>query len=658
MSKKNRTRTKKAESPAITAMTLPRNWIVGLILGVTFLAFSNSLSNGFAYDDTTQIVGNLFIRDLRNIPKALVTETWYWRAQQDQDPNKQDKPSTPYYRPIFIVYLMLMWKFFGASASGWHVSNLILHLLASYLAFLVIERFTKDRRLAAIASLLFAVHPLRSESVAWISGLTDPLLAVFLFSSLYFYIRYREEGRIKLLIGSLALFTVAAFTKEPAVALPIFIGGYELFVVNQEQSLRARLKPAIQYAACFLCVSAVYFLARYYALGFALNNADFRSYPAYQILLTIPLVIWKYVGLLLWPVDLSLFHATYMVKSPIDLRFILPFLGLIGLAFGLWQLRGSIHARFAILWFFINLLPVLNLSAFGEDFLVQERYVYIPSIGFSLLVAIGLTKIPIEKWIPLGSRRVAQTAVVGLLVFLLAGKSLAQNTTWEDDMTVWLHGAEKAPEQAMPHYVLGHKFIDQGDYAKAAEQLEQYMKLTPNNLIVISNLAASYVLVYQYQAAVNPATADRAPLDRALELCEKGMAINTEFPALWDTLGTIHTFDTGLKNYERAIACFQRGLSFNPDNAMINFHLGGTLVKRGNLDDGMRYLKTALDLAPGIVDAHKFMAQVYKVKGNIKEAINELDIYLQLQPNAPDASRVSKDVEAMRARLQASMPQS
>jgi protein O-mannosyl-transferase len=658
MSKKNRTRTKKTESPAITELTLPRNWVVGLILGVTFLAFSNSLSNGFAYDDTTQIVGNLFIRDLRNIPRALVTETWYWRAQQDQDPTKQDKPSTPYYRPIFIVYLMLMWKFFGASASGWHVFNLILHLLASYLAFLVLEKVTKDRRLAAIASLLFAVHPLRSESVAWISGLTDPLLAVFLFSSFYFYARYREEGRIKLLIGSLALFTLAAFTKEPAVALPIFIGAYELFVVNQGQSLRAKLKPAIKHSASFFLVSAVYFLARYYALGFAINNANFKAYPSYQILLTIPLVIWKYIGLLLWPVDLSLFHATYMVKSPIDLRFILPFFGLIGLAFGLWKLRGSIHARFAILWFFINLLPVLNLSAFGEDFLVQERYVYIPSIGFSLLVAIGLTKIPIEKWIPLGSRRVAQTAVVGLLVFLLAGKSLAQNTTWEDDMTVWLHGVEKAPEQSMPHYVLGHKFIDQGDYIRAAEQLEQYMKLTPDNLIVISNLAASYVLIYQYQAAVNPATADRAPLDRALELCEKGLAINTEFPALWDTLGTIHTFDTGLKNYERAIACFQRGLSFNPDNAMINFHLGGTLVKRGNLDDGMRYLKTALDLAPGIVDAHKFMAQVYKVKGNIKEAINELDIYLQLQPNAPDASRISKDVEAMRARLRASMPQS
>ena len=301
---------------------------------------------------------------------------------------------------------------------------------------------------------------------------------------------------------------------------------------------------------------------------------------------------------------------------------------------------------------------MLNLSAFGEDFLVQERYVYIPSMGFSLLVAIGLTKIPIEKWIPLGSRRVVQTAVVGLLVFLLAGRSLAQNAAWRDDLTLWFSGVETAPEQSMPHYVLGLKLIGRGEYVKAAEQLEQYMKLVPNNVIVISNLAAAYVLIYQYQAAANPGTADVASLERALELCETGLNISNNLPPLWDTLGSIHTFDTGLKNYDRAIACFQRGLSFNPENAMINFHLGGTLVKRGNLDEGMRYLKTALDLAPGIVDAHKFLAQVYKAKGNIKEAINELDIYLQLQPNAPDASRISKDVQDMRARLQPAMPQS
>src|SRR6185503_10622760 len=107
-------------------------------------------------------------------------------------------------------------------------------------------------------------------------------------------------------------------------------------------------------------------------------------------LMTIPLVIWKYLGLLLWPVNLSLFHATPLVHSPIDLRFILPVIGLAGLVAAVWPLRRSAAAKFAILWFGIHLLPVLNLSAFGQDFMVQERYVYTSSIGFSLLIAMSL----------------------------------------------------------------------------------------------------------------------------------------------------------------------------------------------------------------------------------------------------------------------------
>jgi Tfp pilus assembly protein PilF len=404
-------------------------------------------------------------------------------------------------------------------------------------------------------------------------------------------------------------------------------------------------------------VSAAYFAARYYALGFALNNTSFKSYPLYQVLLTIPLVIWKYLGLLIWPVELTLFHGTYLVKGPLDLRFILPFIGLIGLAFGLWRLRGSTFARFGVLWFWVNLIPVLNLSAFGEDFLVQERYLYIPSIGFSLLVAMALTKLPVEKWVPLGNRRAVQTAVVCVLVFLLGGKCLAQNASWKDDLTLWLKGIEVAPEQSMPHYVLGHKYIDRGEYAKAAEELEQYMKLIPNNVIVISNLASTYVLLYQGQTTENPAAADQSILERALVLCDQGLTLNGTYPPLWDALGSIHTFDTGLKNYDRAISCFERGLSLDQSNAMINFHLGGVLVKKGNADAGIRFLRIALEVAPGIYDIHKFLASAYRNKGQLKEAIDELSVFLQLQPNAPDAAKLSKDIQDMRARLQAQPPQ-
>jgi tetratricopeptide (TPR) repeat protein len=658
MSKKKRTSGNKPVGMSPLPPMAPRNWIIGLTLGLTFLAFSNSILNDFAYDDTTQILGNAFIRDLRNLPKALVTEAWYWRIQQDQDPNKQDKPTTPYYRPIFTVYLMIVWKLFGAWAPGWHLLNIILHLLAVYLVFLLLEKITKDIRLTAIASLVFALHPLRSESVAWISGVTDPLLAIFLIASFYFFVRYRSEGKIRQLVSSLVLFLVAAFAKEPAVALPIFVGAYEVLIINQNKSVRERIKSSVIYSMFFLAVSAFYFIARFYALGFALNNSEFKTYPPWQILLTIPLVIWKYIALLVFPVDLSLFHATYMIESPLGIDFILPLVGLIGLGLALWRLRGSMVARFGILWFAINLLPVLNLSAFAEDFLVQERYVYIPSIGFSLLVAMAVAKVPIEKWLPLGSRRVAQTALVGALVLLLAGKSFAQNNVWKDDITLWSYGAEAADDQAMSHYILGHKLLNLGEYAKAAEQLEAYLKLSPNNVIVLSNLAATHVLIYQNQAGLNSAGADITHLERALEFCEKGLSLTNEFPPLWDTLGTIYTFETGLKNLDRAIACFERGLSYSPANAMINFHLGGTLAKKGDLENGMRFLHIALDQDPRIVDAHKFLGYAYKARGQLREAIDELGAYLRLQPNAADASRVGKDLQDFRAQLQASTAQS
>lgn len=657
MGKRKRARRKTVEPAIAPSASSSRKWILGLILGVSFLSFSNSIANAFAYDDLTQVLRNDFIRDLSNVPKALVTEAWYWRTQQDVDPNQQDKPSTSYYRPVGTLYLMLMWKLFGPSAPGWHFISVLMHLLIVYLAFLILERFTKDTRLSATASLLFAVHPLRSESVAWVSGFTDLLMGAFLLGSFLCYMRYREQQRPKPLVWSLSLFTLAIFAKEPAAALPLFVAAYELFLINRDRAVAVRAKSALKHTAWFLAVAAFYFAARYYTLGFLLSDSNFRSYPAKWIALTIPIVIWKYIALLFWPVKLSIFHATYLVKSPLDMQFVLPLLGLAGLVSVLWRVGKSNVALFGLLWFSAHLLPVLNLSAFTEDFLVQERYVYIPSIGFSLLIAMALVRIPIEKLLPRFNQVKAQTALVTVLVLLLAGKSLAQNEAWKDDLTLWRHGEATAPEQPMSHFILAHKLILAGDYRGAVAQFDEYLKIVPDNPIVLGNMASTLVLVYQDDLASGTLVPDRSNLDRAVELCEKGLSIAPDSPVLWDALGTVHTFETGLKNFDRAIACYQRALGFSPGNAMIKFHLGGTFIKKGNLEEGIPLLKEAL-ADPSIVDAHKFLAYAYRARGQFKEAIEELTIYLRLKPNAPDAQRVSQDVQDLRARLQTATPQS
>ncbi|MFL6214748.1 MAG: hypothetical protein ACJ74J_12760 [Blastocatellia bacterium] len=659
MSRKKRTRSQ--ADPEIVQPTERRprftsshRWILGLILAATFLTFANTLANGFAYDDTTQILGNLEIRSFANLPLALTKEVWFWRVAQDKDPNKEAGPTTPYYRPLFTVYLMTGWFLFGTWALGWHLVNVLMHMLAVTFVFLILKRITGDDKVTGIATLLFALHPLRVESVAWISGITDLFMALFLLPSFYLYMRYRDSGNKNYLAGSVLLFLLAAFSKEPAIALPIFIGAYELLIINQDRRLRERLRPALLFPALFLMMAFTYFAMRYHALGFLLNDASFTTYTPIQVVLTIPLVVCKYIGLLLWPMNLSIFHDTPMVNSPASLYFILPLLAVAALAYGAWRLRGSRAARFAVLWFAINLLPVLNLGAFGSDFLVQERYVYIPSVGFSLLAAMALARVPVERWFAIGRRATAQVALVALIAVLMTAKTVAQNSVWKDDMTLWSHGAEVADDQPMSHFILGHKFINEQKMDKAVEELEKFNELRRDNVVVMHNLAAAHLLRYEYEYTFDRAHADRAHIDRAIALCEAGLKLrpSTALTAnMYDLLGKAYSYETPLKNLDRSVYFFQNALKMDPGNAVINYHLGTAYFKQQKFDPALDYLSIAMQLTSEIPDVYKIMAASYQGKGQLEEAIKYYDLYLKRIPNAVDAASISQQVKDLRAQL-------
>jgi protein O-mannosyl-transferase len=672
MSKKKRTRRENNQSPRSEHESVSdrsgvmRNLTIGAIMAISFLVFFNSLRNGYAYDDRTQILQNHVLRDFSNLPTALTKELWFWRVLQDQDPSMQAGPTTPYYRPMFTVFLMVCYHLFPATVEGtaieqnaswWHLMSILVHLLAVYLTFLVLEKVTGDMRVTAVATLLFAVHPLRSESVAWISGISDPFLAVFLLSSFYFYLQYRERHKLKHLVTSLFLFLGAAFAKEPAVALPIFVCAYELWLANRDKPFRERIKPAVTFGAMFFIVSLSYFAMRYYALGFVFNDLKYTNYPFVHVLMTIPLVIWKYLGLLFWPFNLSLFHGTPLVTSPLQLRFILPVLGLAALAVALWPLRKSTVARFGLAWFFVHLLPVLNLSAFGEDFLVQERYVYTSSIGFSLLIAMGLVKLPLDRWFSFGNRRIAQAAVVVLLVIVLGGKTIAQNPVWNSDDELWAHGVEAAPDKSMAYFILGHHYLKRQRMQQAVDTFEQFLKIQPKNLVVISNLASAHLVVYETQILSRMAP-DRAHVDRAIALCELGLNVDARNAPLWDTLGRAYTYDTELKNYARARSCFNQALRYEPNLMLANLHLGFTYLKEGDFDTAIRYLDTARAQQPDFPDIYKFMGYAYAGKKNYQEAIDKVGLYLTLQPEALDAAKERKNIEEMRAKLKAAADES
>jgi tetratricopeptide (TPR) repeat protein len=295
---------------------------------------------------------------------------------------------------------------------------------------------------------------------------------------------------------------------------------------------------------------------------------------------------------------------------------------------------------------------VLNLSAFAVQFMVQERYVYIPSIGFSLLLAQGLMWLFGQRRVSVGSRRLAEAAALVLIVILLSGKTLAQNVIWKDDQTLWAAGTEAAPDQPMPYFILGHKYISQRRFDKAIEQLEKYYELDQENSIVLNNLAAAHLYMYQIQMSVNPAQADRAHLDRAMAIAEKGLKIEPG-AALYDTLGTVYTFSN---NLWMAHAQYDLGLMREPDNAMIIFHKGTTYLLERRVDDALRYLELARQLAPNLSDTYKSLAKAYMVKGRDQEAVNSFNEYLRLEPNAIDRTAISQIISEINIRIQSQQP--
>lgn len=637
----------KAEPSGIS----PRTWALALLLFLTTLAFANTIFFDFAFDDQSQILRNDQIKDLKNLPQAFTTEVWFHEASRDRDPNEKAEATTPYYRPIFTTYLTMCWAMFEDKAAFWHIFSILMHLLIVYLAFLILEKITDDLRLATIGALIFAVHPLRTESVAWISGISDPLLALFVLGSFYLYLLYRQHGRIKHFVGSLALYFVATLAKEPALALPIFIVAYELFVINEDLSFPARARKLIVPVALMGALTIVYFALRYNALGFVFNDRRFAVYTTDQVLMTIPLAIWKYIEFLFLPFNLTVFHNTPVVKSPLDIRFILPMLGLLALGAGFWKLRHSRLVRFGVLWFFIHLIPVLNLNAFKEDFLVQERYTYIPSIGFGLLIAMALMKLPFEQIWLLRSRRAVQIAVASLLVFLLGLITAAQNQVWKDDLTLWEYGITAASEEDLPFFILGHKYLNTKDYAKVVENLEECLKRKPDNVLVMSNLSGARLFVYEQ-------TRDRAHVDRAIALCERGIKVADYLPMLWDNMGRAYTYDTELKNLDRALYFFNRALALDPENGGYNFHMGAACVKAGKQELALEYLKKAKEQTPEFSDIYLFTAYAHHNRGDFREALDSYNEYLLKRPDAPDAAKIRQDMDKLRTQLQSASLQS
>ena len=276
-----------------------------LVCGVAALVYVATLSFGFVYDDVPQILNNPAIHSWRLVPQYFTSHVWAAIY-----PNS----SGNYYRPLFLLWLKLNYALFGTKAAGWHMTNIACHVLATWLVFRIAQLLLDDRPMAFVAALIFGLHPAHVENVAWISGVSDPLMACFLLGSFWAFQRSREpraasreqphdeKGGIGLLAArgskleaamSLALFALALLSKETAIVLPVLIFAFVLIFERDDEAgsgLGRRSLAAVQESAPYLLLVLVYGIARYRALGG-------WSHPTIpigwtEVVLTWPAVLW------------------------------------------------------------------------------------------------------------------------------------------------------------------------------------------------------------------------------------------------------------------------------------------------------------------------------------------------------------------------------
>jgi lipoprotein NlpI len=589
-----------------------------IILFVSFVVYFNALSGDFVFDDVKQVVNNPWIRDIRNIPTIFSTNVWGFH-QQIRTSN--------YYRPLMHVIYMLNYHLFGLKPWGFHLVNILFHCGVSVLVFLLARRFLTEQNVrnspvylspAFISAMLFASHPIHTEAVTWIAGLPDLALAFFYLLSFYFYMVFRG-GRKRGYLLSVLSFSAATLFKEPALTLPVILIAYDFLFKKFDKNILSDIKVYIPYAV----VSAVYLFMRYHALGgFAPRESSIRL-STYQSVINVFPLFREYLTSLLWPVNLNFWHTFHPVNSIIGAQGLISIVAtVIFFIVAAAAYRKNKVIVFSLLLLVLPLMPVFYIKGIsGEPF--AERYLYLPSVGYVLLLGIFLSWAG-EK-LPLAT--VSISTVFIIMVGIYAVGTIHRNSVWKDDFSLWSDTVRKSPDDAWVHYHFGDVYLSNGLFDMAIEQYQTALKLDLDYEEVHNNLGNAYarkgqydMAIEQYQAALRlkpglaivhfnlgAAYSSKGLFDMAIEQYRKALSVKQDYAEAHNNLGNAYAYK-GL--FDMAIEQYQTAVRLKPDYARAHFNLGLMYLKKGLKDMARKEAEMALNLRPDYDEARLLLDEI------------------------------------------------
>ena len=376
------------------------------------------------------------------------------------------------FHPLTMLSYMVDFSISRLNPAGYHITNLLFHILNSLILFAFLSVLSKNRLVGFLAALLFAIHPLRVESVAWISERKDVLYSFFLFLSLWSYVRFLENREQRFYFGSLVLFVLSLLAKPMAVTLPLLL---LLMDYHAEKKLNV---GAVVEKWPFFAVAALFTVIAYVA------QSHFDAFSARTVLLFSQRISLPFFGILFYlyktavPLHLCAFYpydcggfSAYPYMYPI---------AAIGIGAAAFLLaRRSRKAVFGLLFYAIALLPVLQIVPLGT-FSAAERYTYVPMIGIYYLIALGSERLLRETAIQSRLIRGSFAVGLGLIFFLLAVLTFKRCEVWKDSISLWSDAVAVHPSPLACDN-LGNELQKQGRNSEAAVQYRKALAIAPDD---------------------------------------------------------------------------------------------------------------------------------------------------------------------------------
>lgn len=573
---------------------------VAAIVVAVGLVYLPALRADFVWDDEQLVTGNPLLRTFSGLLEI-------WSGGRTAD-----------YFPVTSTVFWIEYHLFGSKAVGYHAVNILLQTADALLVWLVLHRLKVPG--AWLAGLIFGIHPVHAESVAWISELKNLLSMFFALLSIFCFFEIEEKrllGGATAYVASLVFFLLALLSKTQVVFLPVALLLCAWWRSGNATS--ASLRREVTRTWPFFLLAAVLSLVTIWFQNRGIGEEEIVVGSLARRFANAGMAVWWYLGKLFVPAHLMSIYPRWRFDSP-ELFEWLPLIALLALVAILWRWRnrGIRGAFIAAVYFVVALLPALGfvrMAYLRSGTLVADHHQYFANVSLIALFAAGAALLWRRSQ---RGMKIATGAVIGLLLGAMGTYTYTRAAVFRDEETLWQDNLLKNPDAWQAQVRMGQRLFKQERYAEALYHLERVVQLKPelagnHNLLglVYCRLERFEEGIAEYRKALqlkeaksSPDTSDRVAIIRtnlanALTITANNLSASS--PA---------NSDEAMRRYEEAIREYEKALELEPQHPAIHRNLGMLLAQLGRYDQAEAHLRTTLQIVPNEPLAREILEEI------------------------------------------------